>query len=140
MTQAIAYLGFDGNCAEAMRFYERTFDAKLEVMMSGADSPMCEQMPPEHRHRILHARLVLPGGGMVYGGDAPAHLPYEGIKGVSITLDFDTVERARQVFDRLAEGGQVTMPMNPVFWARACGMVVDRFGTPWIINGEQLPA
>ena len=72
MTQAIAYLGFDGNCADAMRFYEKATGGKLELMMSGADSPMCNDMPPEFRHRILHARLVLPGGGKLYGGDAPS--------------------------------------------------------------------
>lgn len=139
MTQAIAYLGFDGTCADAMRFYERALGGKLEVLMSGAGSPMAAQMPKEFAHRIVHARLVLPGGGMLYAGDAPAHLPYEGIKGVAITLDFDSVAEAERVFAALAEGGTVTMPMQAVFWARRCGMLTDRFGTPWIVNGEQNP-
>ena len=138
MTQAIAYLGFNGNCAEAMRFYEQALGGKIEVMMSGADSPIAAQMPKEFAHRILHARLVLPGGGMLYGGDGPAHLPYEGIKGVSITVDFDTVAEAEQAFERLAAGGQVTMPMQSAFWAKRWGMLVDKFGTPWIVNGEQV--
>src|SRR5882757_9632214 len=99
MTQAIAYLGFDGTCADAMRFYERTLKAKLELMMSGADSPMAEHIPKEFAHRIMHARLELPGGGMLYAGDAPAHIPYEGIKGVSITVDYATVAEAEKVFD-----------------------------------------
>jgi len=136
MTQAIAYLGFNGNCAEAMRFYEQALRGKIEVMMSGADSPIAAQMPKEFAHRILHARLVLPGGGMLYAGDCPGHVPYEGIKGVSITVDFDTVAEAEQAFERLAAGGQVTMPMQSAFWARRWGMLVDRFGTPWIVNGE----
>ena len=139
MTQAIAYLGFNGNCAEAMRFYEQALHGKIEVMMSGADSPIAAQMPKEFAHRILHARLALPGGGMLYGGDSPAHVPYEGIKGVSITVDFDTVAAAEQAFEALAVGGQVTMPMQSAFWARRWGMLIDRFGTPWIVNGEQLP-
>jgi len=139
MTQAIAYLAFNGNCAQAMRFYETALGGKLEVMMSGGESPMAEHIPAEFRHRILHARLVLPGGGTLYGGDAPAHLPYEGIKGVSITVDYATVAEARQVFDALAGGGQVSMPMQPAFWAKAWGMLVDKFGTPWIVNGEPIP-
>ena len=138
MTQAIAYLGFDGTCADAMRFYERALGGKLEVMMSGADSPMAAQMPKEFAHRIMHARLVLPGGGMLYAGDSPANVPYEGIKGVAITLDYDTVAEAERVFAALGEGGQVTMPMQPAFWAKRWGMLVDRFGTPWIVNGEQI--
>ena len=138
MTQAIAYLGFDGNCAEAMRFYEHALGGKIEVMMSGADSPIAAQMPKEFAHRIVHARLVLPGGGMLYGGDCPMHIAYEGIKGVSITVDFATVAEAEKVFAALAEGGQVTMPMQSAFWAKRWGMLIDRFGTPWIVNGEQL--
>ncbi|MDF3831738.1 VOC family protein [Cupriavidus basilensis] len=139
MTQAIAYLAFNGNCAEAMRFYEQALHGKLEVLMSGADSPMAEQIPREFAHRILHARLALPGGGMLFGGDCPGHLPYEGIKGVSIAVDYATTEEAEQVFAALASGGQVTMPMQAAFWAKRWGMLIDRFGTPWIVNGELLP-
>jgi PhnB protein len=139
MPHPIAYLAFDGNCAEAMRFYERALGGKLEILMSGADSPMAAQIPKEHAHRILHARLALPGGGILFAGDAPAHVPYEGIKGVSLTLNYDTVAEALRVFDALAAGGQVTMPMQPAFWAKAWGMLVDRFGAPWIVNGELLP-
>lgn len=138
MTQAIAYLSFDGNCDEAMRFYEHTLGGKLEKLIRGADTPMRDQMPPEFRQRVMHARLALPGGGLLYAGDCPVGT-YEGIKGVSITLDFDTVERARAVFDALAAGGRVTMPMQPAFWAKAWGMLVDRFGTAWIVNGEEIP-
>ena len=139
MTQAIAYLSFDGNCADAMRFYEKALGGKLEVLMSGADSPMSAQIPREFAHRILHARLALPDGGTLFAGDAPAHIPYEGIKGVSITLNYATTAEAQKVFNALAEGGQVTMPLQAAFWAKTWGMLVDRFGTPWIVNGELLP-
>ena len=71
MTQAIAYLGFDGNCADAMRFYEKALGGKLEVLMSGAESPMADQMPKEFAHRILHARLALPGGCLLYTSPSP---------------------------------------------------------------------
>jgi PhnB protein len=136
MPQPIAYLSFNGTCTEAMRFYERALDGKVEIMMSGADSPMAAQIPPEFAHRILHARLVLKDGGLLFAGDAPAHMPYEGIKGVSITLNYDTVPEAQKVFNALAAGGQVTMPMQPAFWAKTWGMLIDKFGTPWIVNGE----
>ena len=139
MPHPIAYLSFDGTCAEAMRFYERALGGKLEVLMSGADSPMANQMPKEFAHRILHARLALPDGGTLFAGDAPAHIPYEGIKGVSITLNYATTGEAQKVFNALADGGRVTMPMQPAFWAKTWGMLVDRFGTPWIVNGELLP-
>ena len=138
-TTLTPYLAFNGNTREVFRFYEQALGAKLEVLMSGAESPIAAQMPKEFAHRILHARLVLPGGGMLYAGDAPAHVPYEGIKGVSIAIDFDTVARAERVFAALADGGQVTMPMQSAFWAERWGMLVDKFGTPWIVNGEPIP-
>ena len=139
MPHPIAYLSFNGNCAEAMRFYERALHGKLEVLMSGAQSPIAEQMPKEWAHRILHARLALGDGGLLFAGDCPADMPYEGIKGVSMTLNYASVEEAEHAFSALAEGGRVTMPMQPAFWARAWGMLVDRFGTSWIVNGELVP-
>src|SRR5689334_17374054 len=139
MTKAIAYLAFDGNCAEAFRTYERVLKGKLEVLMSGGDSPMKDQMPKEFHDAIIHARLALPGGGTIYGGDAPKHIPYQGIHGVSITLDFDTVAEATRVFNALADGGTISMPLQPAFWAKCWGMCTDKFGCPWIINGEEIP-
>ena len=137
--QPTAYLSFNGNCAEAMRFYEQALGAKLEVLMSGAESPMAELIPKAFAHRILHARLVLPCGGMLFGGDAPAHIPYQGIHGVSMTLNYDSIDQAEKVFAALADGGQVTMPMQASFWAKTWGMVTDQFGTPWIVNGAPIP-
>ena len=139
MPQPIPYLGFNGNCAEAMRFYEAVLEGKLEILMSGADSPMAAQIPKEFADRIVHARLALKGGAYLYGGDAPTQMPYQGIHGVSITLNYDSVAEAQKIFDQLAAGGKVTMAMQPSFWAKSFGMLVDKFGTPWIVNGELLP-
>ena len=138
MAQAIAYLGFNGNCAEAVRFYERALGlgAKLEQLLTGADTPMADQIPKEHRHRIMHARLRFADGSYLFAGDAPAQEPYQGIKSVSIVLNYPTLAEAERVFRTLADGGKVTMPQQPTMWARSCGMLTDRFGTPWIINGE----
>jgi PhnB protein len=139
MPQPIAYLAFNGNCADAMRFYETALDGKLEILMSGADSPMAAQIPKEVAHRILHARLALKDGGYLYAGDAPMQMPYQGIHGVSITLNYDSVAEAQKVFDALAAGGKVTMALAPSYWAKIFGMLIDKFGTPWIVNGELLP-
>jgi PhnB protein len=137
MPDVIPYLAFNGDCADAMRFYERALDGKIELMMSGAESPMAAQMPKEFAHRIMHARLALPGGAMLYAGDAPAQM-YQGIHGVSITLNYGSVAEAKKYFERLADGGKVTMAMAPTFWAKSFGMLTDKFGAHWIINGELL--
>jgi len=62
--------------------------------------------------------------------------PYEGMKGFSLSLVYPTTADAQRVFDALAQGGRVTMPLQKTFWAKAFGMLVDRFGTPWMINAE----
>jgi PhnB protein len=138
MAQAIPYLAFNGNCAEAMHFYERALGlgAKLEMMMSGADSPMAAQIPKEHAHRILHARLRFDDGSYIYAGDAPVHMPYDGMKGVTLTMSYSSTVEGETVFKALSKGGTVIMPFQPAFWAKSAGMLTDRFGTSWNINGE----
>ena len=139
MPDLIPYLAFDGNCADAMRFYERALEGKLETMMSLADSPMAAQAPKEFGHRIMHARLALPGGSTLYAGDIMGQMTYQGMHGVSIALNYGTVAEAKTIFERLADGGKVSMAMAPTFWAKSFGMVSDKFGTHWIVNGELLP-
>jgi len=136
MLQPIAYLSFNGNCAEAMRFYERALGAKLELLMRSGDSPMAAQTPKEHADRIIHERLALPGGGLLIAGDCPPQMAYSGIHGIGLTLNFDAVAQVTTAFNALAEGGAVSMSLQPMFWAKIWGMLTDRFRTPWIINGE----
>jgi PhnB protein len=137
-TDPIAYLSFDGNCAEAMRFYEKVLGGQLFVLTAGA-SPMADQTPPELRDKVMHAALTLPSGGQLYAGDHWPGQAYEGIKGVTLTLNYDTVAEAQRIFDALSAGGKVTMPMSESFWAKTFGMLTDRYGCPWIVNGESKP-
>jgi PhnB protein len=136
MSNPIPYLSFNGNCAEAMRFYERALGGTLELLLRNADSPFAAQTPKEHADRIMHARLALPGGGALYAGDCPPQMKYNGIHGVGLTLNFDTVAQATAAFNALAEGGMVSMALQPMYWAKIWGMLTDKFGTPWIVNGE----
>ena len=129
-----AYLFFNGNCAEAMRFYERTLGGKLE-MMTHAQSPIAGQTPPGSADRIMHARLALDDRSLM-ASDSMAGQTYGGMKGFSLSLIYPTTAEAKRIFDALAEGGQVTMPLQKTFWAEAFGMLTDRFGTPWMINGN----
>jgi PhnB protein len=86
----------------------------------------------------MHARLALPGGAMLFAGDTPPGRPYAGVKGVMLALQYDTVDEAHSAFHALSQGGQVTMPLAPAFWAKTFGMVTDRFGMSWAVNGEPL--
>lgn len=129
-----SYLFFNGNCAEAMRFYERVLGGKMETMMTYGQSPQPEHCPAGSQDRIMHARLVLDGRALM-ASDTPAGQPNPGMNGFSLSLNYSTADEGRRVFDALAAGGKVHMPMGKTFWAEAFGMLADRFGTPWMVGG-----
>ena len=129
------YLSFNGQCEAAFKFYERCLGGNLVALMTYGESPMAAQMPSEERGKIMHARLVV-GDKVLMGGDTPqGH--YEKPQGFTVTLGIDDPGEAERVFTALAEGGSVRMPLQETFWARRFGMLVDRFGTPWMINCER---
>ena len=99
MAQLDAYLFFDGTCADAMRFYERTLGGKL-TLLTHADSPMAAQTPPESANRIMHARLDL-GARQLMASDTMVGHPYEGMHGFSLSLIYPTAAEAKRVFDAL---------------------------------------
>ncbi|MGJ7528165.1 VOC family protein [Variovorax sp. GB1P17] len=134
MSPIHAYLTFDGNAAEAMRFYEKTLGGKMHMMMTMGEAPGAEQFPPGAASRIMHAALTY-GDGMLMASDTMPGQPYEGMKGFGVALTIETVADAQRVFNAFADGGNVTMPFGKTFWVEAFGMVTDRFGTPWLING-----
>lgn len=129
-----SYLFFNGNCAQAVRFYEATLGGKLEMMMTYAQSPQPEHCPAGSEDRIMHASLKIDGRSLM-ASDVPAGESYAGMNGFSLSLNYSSADEARRVFDKLAEGGKVTMPLGKTFWAEAFGMLTDRFGTPWMVGG-----
>ena len=135
------YLFFTGQCAEAMRFYERTLGGRIEMMMTHADAPPSENAPPPGmRERIMHARLVFGERERVLmASDAMAGQPYDKMQGFCLSWNCASAAEARRIFDALAQGGQVRMPLQKTFWAEAFGMTVDRFGTPWMVGCETPP-
>ena len=149
-TTLTPYLSFDGNTREAFDFYAKALGAKIEAMMTYDEMPPmppdpagsdrgCGDGPPPSGDGIMHACLLLPGGAMLFAGDTPPGMPFEGMKGVMLALQYDTIDQAHGVFQALSQGGQVTMPLAPTFWAKTFGMLTDRFGISWAVNGEPIP-
>jgi PhnB protein len=129
------YLTFDGRCEAAFKFYEKVLGGKIVAMMPHEGTPAAEHVPPEWRNKIMHARLTI-GDKVLMGSDAPAGKREE-MKGFSVTLGIDDPAEAERVFHALAEKGTVRMPIQKTFWAARFGMLVDQFGTPWMINCEK---
>jgi PhnB protein len=150
-TTVTPYLSFPGNTREAFAFYAKALGATIETMMSYADMPAppvdaaadaaggcADGGPRPSGDGIMHACLKLPGGAMIFAGDVPPGMPFDGIKGVMIAVQYDTVDDAHSAFHALSQGGQVTMPLAPSFWAGTFGMLTDRFGVSWAINGAPI--
>jgi PhnB protein len=133
--QLSPYLTFNGQCEAAFKFYERCLDGKIVAMMKYAGSPWEEQTPPEWRNKVTHARLMV-GDDVLMGSDVPPER-YEETKGFSVTLGIDDPADAERIFHALAQNGTVQMPIQQTFWAARFGMLVDQFGTPWMINCEK---
>lgn len=126
------YLSFNGQCEAAFKFYEQCLGGKIEAMITHGGSPMEGQVPSEWHNKILHASLSV-GDSVLMGSDAPPER-YEQPTGFSVSLGIDDAADAERIFHALAENGKVTMPIQQTFWADRFGMLVDRYGTPWMIN------
>jgi PhnB protein len=127
------YLTFDGNCGEAMRFYERALGGRIEMSMTYGQSPEPEQCPAGSKERIMHTALSLDGRRLM-ASDVPAG-QFKPMQGFALSLNYPTAAEARKIFDALSAGGTVTMPFGKTFWAEGFGMFTDRFGTPWMVGG-----
>jgi PhnB protein len=134
MIKAGTHLHFDGQCAEAFKFYAECLNGKIAYSTTWGESPMSKEMP-EMKDKILHARLEF-GNQFITADDPPAQ-NYTTPKGFQVLLLFTEVAEAEKVYRNLSAGARETqMPFAKTFWSPGFGMFVDRFGTPWMINCE----
>ena len=126
------HLTFNGECRAAFEFYEKCLGAKIQFMMTYGESPMPALSSPDWGTRIIHGTLVL-GNELLTGADAPSEI-YRKPQGFAVFFSVDEPAEADRVFTALAENGVIQMPIQATFWALRFGMLVDRFGTPWMIN------
>ena len=128
------YLTFNGQCEQAFKFYERCLGGKIEAMIPHAGTPAEQHVPKEWANKIMHARLTL-GDQVLMASDAPPGM-YQAPKGFSVALQTTSAAEAERIFKELTDGGSVQMPLQQTFWAVRFGMLVDKFGIPWMVNCE----
>ena len=133
--QFTPYLNFQGHCEAAFNRYAEVFGGRIESLQRWGDSPMGDESPADMRDRVLHAHFVA-GDAVLLGSDAPPE-HFQPMQGLYVTVATKDAAEGRRVFDALAEGGQVQMPFEKTFWSPGFGMLVDRFGTPWMINTNE---
>ena len=129
------YIFFDGNCREAMQFYEKLGIGKIQDMITNADAPAGQEYDPAHKDRIMHGAITV-GTSMILTSDAPGEW-YRKPQGFDIHLTVEDAAEADRIFAALAEGGEVHMPLEETFWAQRFGALVDRFGIPWMVSVDK---
>ena len=128
------YLSFKGDCEAAFKFYEQHLGGQLGSIFRYGGSPMADQVPADWSDKVMHGSVTI-GNQVLMGGDvAPDR--YEEPKGFSLSLQIQSAAEAERIFHALTNDGRVLMPLEKTFWAERFGMVVDRFGVPWLINCE----
>jgi PhnB protein len=130
--QLITHLSFDGQTAEALRYYQHCLGGEISVMMTYAESPLAEMVSSDWRDKILHATFTFSGQTLMASDPPPDQ--YQTPQGFSIALNLDDPAEADRLFNTLADGGEILMPLTETFWALKYGIFVDRFGTPWMVN------
>jgi len=130
------YLNFNGQCAEAFRFYEQCLGGNIVMMQTHGESPMKDQVPTDWHEKVIHARLNV-GGKVLMGSDAPpSH--YQAPRGFFVSASVADAADAERIFKALSAGGKIEMPFQKTFFSAGFGMAIDRFGIPWMVNCEQV--
>jgi len=132
--QVQVYLGFNGRCEEAVRFYQEAVGAEVQMLMRHKDSP--EPAPPGmlpagSENKIMHVAMKI-GDSTVMATDGSCS-GKTNFDGFSLSLQVSSADVAQRAFARLADGGKTTMPLTKTFFAPLFGMVVDRFGVSWMV-------
>ncbi|WP_127533607.1 VOC family protein [Paenibacillus kobensis] len=129
------YLNLNGNCREAVEFYAQVFETGQPNIMTFSEAPPNPEypLPEEAKNLVMHARIEIEGSTMMFSDVFPG-MPFT--VGSNITLSYVTEDedKVRSVFNRLSDGGSVTMELQETFWSKQYGQVTDKFGILWQVN------
>lgn len=137
MPQINPYLTFNGNCAEAFSLYKSVFGGDFrEFHQFGTMPPMEEQeLTEEDKKRVMHVSFPISNETILMGSDILSSHPQVSFgQNISISINTPTKEEADKLFNGLAQGGNITMPLADTFWGAYFGMLVDKFGIAWMVN------
>jgi PhnB protein len=132
--QVEPYLSFNGRCEEALEFYKKALNAEVTALMRFSDAP--QPMPPGmiapgSEHKVMHCSMRA-GASTIMASDGKCDgKPV--FQGISLSIGADNTAHAQALFNALADGGQVQMPLAKTFFAERFGMVNDRFGVSWMV-------
>ena len=127
------YLHFEGHSEEVLNFYRDVFAGEILMISRYRDSPM--QVDEDWKDKIMHARLKF-GDSLIMVSDGPKGFKTTTNGNIQLSVEMDDENKMSEVFDKLAEGGKISMPLQDTFWGAKFGMLTDKFGTGWMFNYE----
>jgi PhnB protein len=129
------YLNYGGNCAQAFRFYEQHLGGTITMLMTHGEQPNPQNVPPEWKDKVLHARITL-GETELMGADIPPDR-FKPMRSAYLSLSVDSSQEAERIYRLLSDGGEIFMPMEETFFAFRFAMLRDKFGTSWMLLHER---
>ena len=123
------YLNFGDNAREAMEFYKSVFGGDLTLNTFGEYGTQGDEA-----NKIMHAQLETDDGYTLMGADTPEGMTHNAGDNITVSLSGDDAESLRGYWEKLSEGGNVTMPLEKQMWGDEFGMCTDRFGIPWMVD------
>jgi PhnB protein len=129
------YINFNGKCREAVEFYAEVFGlGKPKIMTFGETPPDPNYpLPDEAKQLVMHSRLNIDGSNVMFSDVFPG-MPF--VEGNNISLSFvnTDIDLIKSLFNKMKEGGTVSMDLQETFWSKCYGMVKDKFGIDWQFN------
>jgi len=131
------YLIFSGNAEEVLNFYKDALGGDITMLSRYGDSPM--PTDEDYKNKVMHSRLVFDGNLVMISDDMKGH-PVSTGGNVQLSIEVESLDRINEVFEKMSEGGKVTLPLQDMFWGARFGMLQDKFGINWMFNHELKPA
>lgn len=129
-----AYVNFKGNCREAVEFYAHIFDTEQPQFMTFAEMPQGPDsqfaLPDDRKGWIMHTRLTIHESNIMFSDVLP-DIPFTVGNNISLVIVSEDMEKMKQAFGKLKEGGTVKMELQETFWSKCYGMITDKFGISW---------
>ena len=138
MAQINPYINFKGNCEEAFNFYKSVFGGEFPFVGRYKDMPPSdkEHMGDVDGEKIMHMSLPISKETTLMGSDIGGEWAKHTIEGnnIQLSVNADTEDEAKRIFNALSAGGRVNMPLDKTFWGALFGMFTDKFGINWMVN------
>ncbi len=135
MTQINAYVGFNGQCREAMTFYKECLGGEL-TLQTIAETPVAAQCAEGMQNSIMHSSLTK-GNLLLMGSDMTGPDGYNQGNNIALSLNCSSEEEINTFFSKLAEGGKIIDPLKVQFWGAIFGVLTDKFGINWMFNYDK---